>query len=71
MLQPHIPQQCIIAFLVKNELPIASQTRINLSMLVKIRSVVPTAVSIVQVEDHAFTDVDEETCVFAASIPKS
>jgi hypothetical protein len=37
-------------------------------VLVEVRRVVPAAVLVVEVEDHALADVDEEARVDAASI---
>lgn len=68
MLQPHSPQQSIVPLLVENELPVTAEPGVHLAVLVEVRRVVPAAVLVVEVEDHALTDVDEEARVDAASI---
>ncbi len=70
MLQPHCPEQRIISSLIENELAVTSETWVNLSMLVEIGRVVPTAVLVVKIEDHALADVDEEAGVDATSVRK-
>lgn len=66
--QPHVAQQLVVPLLVENQLPIAAQARVDFAMAVEIRRIMPRAVVVVQVEHGAFTDVDEEADVFAASV---
>jgi len=49
-------------------LPTAPQARIDFTVLVEIGCIGPRAVASVQVEDPAFTDVDEEADVLTASV---
>ena len=66
MRQPYIAQESVVPLLVKNKLAIAAQTGVNFAVAVEVRSIVPRAVVVVQVEHGAFADVDEEADVFAA-----
>ena len=68
VLQPHIPQQCVIPFLVQEQLSIPPQPGVDLAVLVEVGGVGPAAVLVVQVEDGALADVDEETDFVAASV---
>lgn len=65
--QPHIPEQRIIAFLTQRQLTTATETEIGFAVFVEIRGQVPAAVLVVEVQDAAFADVEEETDVDAAS----
>lgn len=58
-MQPHIPQQGIVPALVQKQLPVPSQTRIDLSVLVKVRRKRPAACMTVEIEYGALADVDE------------
>ena len=66
--QPHIAEQGIVSLLVQAQLSAMPQSRVRFAVFVEIRGQVPAAVLIVQVEDAAFADVEEEACVNAASI---
>ena len=68
MLQPHIPQQRVVPFLVQKQLSIPSQARVDLAMFVKVRGMGPAAVSVVEIKDGAFADVDEEADFVAVSV---
>ena len=68
MLQPYIPQKGIISALVQEQLPAVAEIGIDLAMLVEVGGVGPAAVAGVEVEDHAFANVDEEADVVAASV---
>ena len=52
----------------QEQLPIASQTWVHFTVFVKVRDVGPGAVAVMEVEDHAFADVDEEASWRSASI---
>jgi hypothetical protein len=67
VIQPHITEESIVSFLIQNQLPVSSESGINLAMAVKVWSEVPGAILVMEVEDRAFADVDEETHVFATS----
>jgi hypothetical protein len=67
-LQPHLPQQRIVPLLVEEELVVASQRRIHLTMFIEVRGDVPGAVVEVEEENHAFADVQEEADLAAASV---
>lgn len=45
-----------------------SETRIDFAMNVQVRGVMPAAVLIMEEENHAFADVDEEADISAASV---
>lgn len=46
---------------------VSAKCRVRLSVFVEIRRDSPAAVAVVQIEDHAFANVDEETDIYAAS----
>ena len=60
MIQPHIPQQPIIPLLMQKQLPVTPQPRVDLTVLVQIRHVRPGAIAVVEIDDGAFADVDEQ-----------
>lgn len=45
-----------------------SEARIDFTMDVQVRGVMPAAILIMEEKGHAFADVDEEADVFTASI---
>ena len=67
MLQPNIPEQSIIAFLIQDQLSISSHSWIDLSVLVEIRSIGPGAVAGMQIKNGALANVNEEADVLVAS----
>ncbi len=67
MLQPHVPEQGVVAPLVEKQLALVLQAGVDFAVLVEVRGRVPTAVPVVHEQDVAFSDVDEETDVAAAS----
>jgi len=67
MSQPNRPQQRIIPFLVQEQLSGMSQPRVNLTIFINVWCYHPGARLMVQVEDAAFADIDEETNVLLAS----
>lgn len=66
--QPHVAQEPVVAFLVQNQLAVASETGVDLAVAVEVGGVVPRSVLVVEVEDCAFADVYEETDVLSASV---
>ena len=67
MLQPDIPEQSIIPFLIQDQLSVPSHAWIDLSVLVEIRGIGPGAVAGMQIENSALADVDKEADVLVAS----
>ena len=67
MLQPDIPEQSIIPFLIQDQLSIPSHSWIDLSVLVEIRGIGPGAVAGMEIKNSALADVDEEADVLVAS----
>jgi hypothetical protein len=66
MTKPDCSEQSIVTFLVKEQLPRMSQTRIDLAVFIDIGSDHPGAGGVVGVEYSAFSDVDEEPNVLLA-----
>lgn len=66
MRQPDVAKKPIVAFLVQHERPVAAETHVDFAVAVEVGGVVPRAALVVEIEDGAFTDVDEEADVFAA-----
>jgi hypothetical protein len=63
MLKPHGPQKSIIPLLMQIQLSSMSEPRVNLAVLINIGSDHPAARQVVEVEDAALADVDEESDV--------
>lgn len=59
MVEPDVPQQSVVPPLVQEQLPITSQTGIDLPMLVEIRGKRPAARVTVEIKYGALSDVDE------------
>ena len=70
MLQPHVPKQGVVSLLVQKQLPVSSEAWVDFAVLVEIGGVGPAAIAVMEVEDGAFADVDEEADFVAASIVK-
>jgi hypothetical protein len=68
MSQPNRPQQGIIPLLIQKQLSRMSQSGINLTILIDIRSYHPGSRLMMQIEDAAFADIDEKTNVLLASM---
>jgi hypothetical protein len=66
MRQPDVAKKPIVALLVQHERPAAAETHVDFAVAVEVGGVVPRAALIVEVEDGAFADVDEEADVFTA-----
>lgn len=58
-MEPNVPEQGIVPPLVQEQLPIPSQTRIDLAVLVKVRGKSPAACMTVEIKDCALSDVNE------------
>lgn len=65
--QPHLPQQRIVPLLIQEQLVMASERWVHLTVLIEVRSDGPGAMLVVEEEHHAFSNVDEETNVTTAS----
>lgn len=68
VLQPHVPQQRIVPFLIQKKLTTPPEPGIDLAVLVQIGRVGPGSIAGVEVKDGAFADVDEETDTVVASV---
>jgi len=67
MLEPDGAQESIVALLMQEQLPPMPETRIHFTILVDVGRDHPRARQVVQVEDGAFADVDEEANITLAS----
>jgi hypothetical protein len=67
-LEPYFPQQCIVPPLVEEQLVMASQRWIYLTVLVQVRRDGPGTVVEVEEEDHTLADVYEESNLAATSV---
>lgn len=63
MLKPHIPQQSIVPALIKKQLSIVPQARINFAVLVEVGRIMPAAIRIMNEQDVASFDTNEQTDV--------
>jgi hypothetical protein len=67
-LEPYFSQQRIVPPLVEEQLVMASQRGIHLTVFVQVRRDSPGTVIKVEEEDHALADVYEESDLTAASV---
>lgn len=65
--QPRLPQDLVVAPLVEEQLQVAAQRRVDLAELVQVRRDGPAAGFLMQVQDAALADVQEEARQVAAS----
>ena len=70
MREPDVAREGVVAFLAEGELAAAAEAVVGLAEAVEVRGQVPAAVAVVQVQQAAFADVEEEAGVDAASIPQ-
>ena len=68
LLQPDISIQCIISLLIEEQLSATPEPGIWLTVSIKVRRRVEAAVSVVKVKYAAFSDVEEEPRIDAASV---
>ena len=68
MAKPQIPEHRIVAFLVQKQLSSMAKTHVRLAVFVNVWGVGKRARHAMQIEDTAFTDVDEETDVLLAPV---
>jgi hypothetical protein len=66
MTQPNSPQKGVISLLIQEQLSTMSQSRINLAVPIDVRGDHPRTRGMVEVEDSAFANIDEETNVLLA-----
>lgn len=59
MRKPYVPKKFIVSFLVEYQLPIAAEARVDFAVFIEIRCKMPVSISIVEVENCAFSDIDE------------
>lgn len=67
MRQPDVPKQSVVSLLVEDQLAVATKAGVDFAVAVEVGGKVPRAIVVVEVEDGAFADVDEEADVLAAS----
>ena len=65
--QPHVPVKRIISLLIQKKLSSSSQSSVRLAKFVEIWCWIEAAVLVMEVEDAAFADVEEEPGVDSAS----
>jgi hypothetical protein len=63
VLKPRVPQQCIITLLMEVKLSSMAETWINLAEFVNVRCHHPAARVMMQIEDRALPNIDEEADV--------
>lgn len=66
-LKPHLSEQGIVPLLVQEQLVVTAERRVDFAVLVQVRRDGPGAVVLVEKEDHAFANVDEDADLATAS----
>ena len=70
LLQPHVPVQRVVTFLIEEELSSSSEAGVRLPKLVEVRCRIEAAVLIVKVEDAAFADNEKQARINPTSVQK-
>lgn len=68
VLQPHVAVQPVVSFLTQGQLSSMAETRISLAELVQVWRRVPRAPAVVQVQDHAFSNVKKQSYITPAAV---
>ena len=68
LLQPDIPIQSIISFVVEKELPATPQSGIGFPISVEIRREIEAAIPVVKVKYAALPNIEEEPCIDATPV---
>jgi hypothetical protein len=68
MVEPCLSEQLVISLLVEEELMVATKSRVNLTVAVQIRRMVPTTMAVVQEQNHALANVDKYANTAAAPV---
>jgi hypothetical protein len=68
VIKPCFSEQLVVSLLIEKELVVATQRRVDLTVTIQIRRVVPTTMAVVQEQDHALANVDEYTDIPAAPV---
>lgn len=66
MIKPCFSEQLVVSLLIEEELVVTTQRRVNLTMTIQIRRMVPATMAVMQEQDHAFANVDEYANITAA-----
>lgn len=64
--QPYVAQKPIVTLLVQDQLTVASETWVNFAMAVEVWRKVPRAVAVVEIQNGALANVDEQADVLTA-----
>jgi hypothetical protein len=59
VVEPCLSEQLVISLLVEEKLMVATQSRVDLTVAVQVRRMVPATMAMVQEQDHALANVDE------------
>jgi len=59
VIKPCLSEQLVISLLVEEQLMMATQSRVHLTVTIQIRRMIPAAMAVMQEQDHALADVDE------------
>ena len=68
LLQPDTSIQCIVSLLIQKKLSATPKSRIRLPVSVKVRRGIEATVPMMKVKHAAFTDIEEESRIDAASV---
>jgi hypothetical protein len=59
VIEPCFSEQLVVSLLVEEKLMVATQSRVNLTVAVQVRRMVPATMTVVQEQDHALANVYE------------
>lgn len=68
MIKPCFSEQLVVSLLIEEELVVATQRWIDLTVTIQIGRMVPATVAVVQEQDHALANVDEYANIPAAPV---
>jgi hypothetical protein len=68
VIEPCLSEQLVISLLVEEELMVATKSRVNLTVAVQIRRMVPATMTVVQEQNHALANVDKYANAAATSV---
>ena len=59
VVKPCLSEQLVISLLVEEQLMMATQSRVDLTVTIQIRRMIPAAMTVMQEQDHALANVDK------------
>lgn len=66
MIKPCFSEKLVVSFLIEEELMVATQRRVDLTVSIQVRRMVPATMAVVQKQNHALANVDKYANIAAA-----